>query len=132
MKQRILNIAKVSLFLLMAISVMIPRAADISFCNPMEQVMLQSCCHPQKVEVKNGEDSVSGPDCCDKIALPDAEKDALSIIILPKPLVTSAWFILPTPEWILLEDTEETPIVKARGPPPDPIPLFIQNCSYLI
>ena len=132
MKQRILNIVKISLFLLMAISVMVPRAVSVSFCNPMEQVMLQACCHPQKIEVKSGEDSVSGPDCCDEIAVPDAEKESLSVTVLPKPLIVSAWFTLPTPEWILLEETKETPIVQARGPPPDSIPLFIQNCSYLI
>jgi len=132
MKQRILSLAKISLFLLMAISVVIPRTASISFCNPMEQVMLQDCCHPKKIQVKNGDDSVSGPDCCDEIAIPDAEKDALTDIVLPKPLVVSAWFIIPTTEWILLENTEENPIVLARGPPPDLIPLFIRNCSYLI
>ena len=132
MKQRILNIAKISLFLLMAISVMVPRATSVSFCNPMEQLMLQSCCHPQKIEVKNGDDSVSGPDCCDEIAVPDAEKESLAATVLPKPLVISAWFTLPTPEWILLEETQELPIKEARGPPLNPIPLFIQNCSYLI
>lgn len=94
--------------------------------------MLQDCCHPQKIEVKNGEDSVSGPDCCDEIAVPDAEKDALVDLVLLKPLSTSAWSILPTPEWILLEETEDLPIAEARGPPPDSIPLFIRNCSYLI
>ena len=132
MKQRILNIVKISLFLLMAISIAVPRATSISFCHPMEQVMLQTCCHPKKIQVKNGEDSVSGPDCCDEIAVSDAEKDTLADIVLSKPLVVSAWFTLPTTEWILLENNENTPIVRARGPPPDPIPLFIRNCSYLI
>lgn len=132
MKQQILNIAKIIIFLFLAISIAIPKIAAVSFCNPMDQVMLQSCCHSKKPEIKNGDDSISAPACCDQISLPDADKDLVSVVSLPKPVTLSAWFQLPEPEWILLEAAEDPQPAQARGPPPDLVPLFIQNCSYLI
>jgi hypothetical protein len=132
MKQRLFNIAKVALFALMALSVALPRVASLSFCNPMDQVMLQSCCHPSTVQIEEDQVSVSRPNCCDDISVPDAEQDISTEIAFPSALAVSAWFAIPTPRWVQLYDVPSYRVVRVRGPPPDPIPLFIQHCSYRI
>ena len=94
--------------------------------------MLRSCCHPQKIQPKNGDDSVSNPACCDEISVPAAEKDSISVVVVPVLSSEKFWSELAEVEWILLEDVPMLPILVARGPPPDQTPLFVQNCSYLI
>lgn len=132
MKQRLFNIAKVALFALMALSVAVPRVKSLSFCNPMEQVMLQSCCHPSTVQIEDDEPSVSRPSCCDDISVPDSEQDTVVELVLPSPMTVSTWFKIPRPTWIHLYDVRSDWVVRVRGPPPDPIALFIQYCSFII
>ena len=132
MKQRLFNIVKMTLFVLMALSVALPRVASLSFCNPMDQIMLQSCCHPSTVQIEEGQSSVSRPNCCDDISVPDAEPDTLTKLTLPSPSIVAAWFTIFTPKWIQLYVVPSYRFIRVRGPPPDPIALFVQYCSYRI
>ena len=132
MKQLILNILRISLFLLVAISVITPQVGSIEFCTVTEQVMLQFCHCDQDIEANDNEVSEADADCCDEITLSDVKIDSQFEKIQLKALFRSVWFTMPTTTWILVKNIEETPIVEARGPPLVKIPLFIQNCSYLI
>jgi hypothetical protein len=132
--QKALGCLHVALFIILAMTLIIPQSQSVSFCNPMDQVMLQSCCHSQEVELEEGQDSVSGPDCCDDIALPDLEADSLPQLHLPVLVVTSSVVVdVPVVEWTLVVDIEEEfSNISARGPPPNSVPIFTRNCSYLI
>jgi hypothetical protein len=131
--QKALGCLHVALSIILAMTLIIPQPQSVSFCNPMDLVMLQSCCHSQEVEQEDGQDSVSGPDCCDEISLPDLEKDTLPSLYLPVLVASSTLVAIPVVEWVVIADFEEdVSNISARGPPPNAGPIFRRNCSYLI
>jgi hypothetical protein len=132
--QKALGCLHVALSIILAMTLIIPQPQSVSFCNPMDLVMLQSCCHSQEVEQEDGQDSVSGPDCCDEVALPDLEADRLPQLHLPVLVVTSSVVVdVPVVEWTLVVDIEEKfSNISARGPPHNSVPIFTRNSSYLL
>jgi hypothetical protein len=134
MKERLLSIVRTVLFVLLAVSVIIPRVQAISFCNPMDQVMLTPCCHPEtQPELEEGADSVHRPACCDEIAIPSTAHDTATATVIPMIHLVPSMPALPQIEWRANVSIKvERAIQQARGPPPDPLPLFIQHCSYRI
>jgi len=130
MKQQILNLIQISLFLLVAVSITIPKINAIEFCTTTEQIVLQDeCCN--ELEADDNQTVISDAECCDEIALSDVKTDSFSKLQL-KTLFRTVWFTIPDATWTLVDNREENPIAEARGPPLDQVPLFIQNCSYLI
>ena len=131
MKQQILNLIRIFLFLLVAVSITLPQINAIEFCATTEQIVLQDdCC--DELEADNNQTSISDAECCDEVALSDVKTDSLSKKIQLKTLFRTVWFTIPDATWTLVDNREENPIDEARGPPQDQVPLFIQNCSYLI
>ena len=131
--QKVLGCLQVASFLILAITLIIPQSQSVSFCNPMDQVMFQDCCHSQEVELEEGQDSVSGPDCCDEITLPDLEKDTLPSLHVPVWVTSSTLVAIPVVEWVVVADfEEEVSNISVRGPPLNSVPIFTRNCSYLI
>ena len=131
MNQHVLNLIRISLFLLVAVSIALPKMNSIYFCTTTEQVMFQDICCDE-IEANDNYASISDAECCDEVSLSDVTTDSLSKKIQLKTLFRTVWFTIPATTWILTDSREEHPIAEARGPPFAPIPLFIQNCSYLI
>ncbi len=132
--KRVLSILRGVLFVLMAVSVILPRVESISFCHPMDQIMLRACCHPDTPpDLEEGADSIHRPSCCDEIAVPTTDSETLTSVVLPLVHYVPAYPSVPLLSWgDVQQGIPNIPPVRARGPPPDPLPLFIQHCSYRI
>ena len=132
--RRCVSILRSVLFVLMTVAVILPRVNTLSFCNPMDKIMLRACCHPEAFpSLEEGADSVRRPNCCDEIAIPATDSDTVVSIALSCINYVPAYPAIPTIEWRgIQKGTPPLQKARARGPPPDPLPLFIQHCSYRI
>jgi len=131
MKQRFLNIIQVIVSALIVCSLIFPAATSISYCYPMQEIMLVQCC--DEVHEDHGLAFVN-PDCCDEIKFPVSQKDTSKPSFFPALKVSQQGYVVPERNWVVVNDVLKKKILPtgARGPPPDGPPLYISNCSYLI
>ena len=133
MKDRLLSIVQALLFVTLALSMVIPRAQSISFCNPMDRIMLVSCCHPAHSDVEDGKAELHRPNCCDDIPLPAIDQENLNGFSMPLVALSPIMPPMPSVLWEFYGTVFEQSVpMGARGPPPNPFPLFLQNRTLLI
>jgi hypothetical protein len=131
MRQFLVKMIQVMVSALIVCSLILPAASSISYCHPMEEIMLVKCC--DEVQEDHGLAFVN-PDCCDEIKFPVAKKDTSKTPSLPALKVSQKGYATPERNWIVVTDIfkENTVPVGARGPPLNGPSLYISNCSYLI